>query len=315
MPLRRRTFLAAGLGLTAGCGTGRPPRNLTIASGEPGGFYLEFGQLLAAEINAENPELRASAVPTAGSQDNLARLAAGQVDLALVLADSAQAAHADTPLRAIGRVYENYLQLVVLAQSPIHTVTDLAGHSVSLGAQGSGAELTGRRLLAVAGLRTSADIGPVTPGVVAVGHHPLAEAISALEAGSIDALVWSGGVPTPALAGLAAQRGISLLPLAEHLPALRTAYHFAYEPVTVPADAYPPSPETITIGVANLLLCRPDTDPTLAATVTRVLVTHAPRLVPEQALGTQFLDPRNLIATHNIPLHSAAADTYRTLHG
>jgi uncharacterized protein len=319
MPIDRRGFLGA-LALAvittgaAGCGGGSAPRDLSIVCGEPGGLYLEFGQLLATEINAEDPDLHATAIPTSGSEDNLTRLGAGQADLALTLADTAQiteAALPHPPLSAIGRVYENYLQLVVPADSPIHTVADLAGHSISLGADGSGAALTGQRLLAVAGLHT--DTG--TPGAVTVSHYPLNQATAALRAGRIDALIWSGGVPTPALAELADQQPIRLLPLGDHIPALRAAYNFTYEPVTIPADTYSPAPETTTIGVANLLLCRPDTDPTFIATTTRVLVTHAPHLVPQQALGTQFLDPRNLIATQNIPLHPAAANTYRALHG
>jgi hypothetical protein len=273
--------VAAGVG---GCGGGHPPRNLNIACGEPGGLYLEFGQLLAAEINTEDPDLHATAIPTSGSEDNLARLAAGRADLALTLADSAQTtqtAHPNPPLSAIGRVYENYLQLVVLADSPIYTVTDLATHTISLGADGSGAALTGQRLLAVTGLHTNTG----TPGAVTITHYPLNQATTALRTRRIDALIWSGGVPTPALAELANQQPIRLIPLGDHIPALRATYHFTYEPVTIPADTYSPTPETTTIGVANLLLCRPDTDPTLIATPTRVLLTHAPQLVPQQALG------------------------------
>jgi hypothetical protein len=32
-------------------------------------------------------------------------------------------------------------------------------------------------------------------------------------------------------------------------------------------------------------------------------------------LGTQFLDPRNLIVTAGIPLHPGAVAAYRDLHG
>jgi hypothetical protein len=46
-----------------------------------------------------------------------------------------------------------------------------------------------------------------------------------------------------------------------------------------------------------------------------VLVTRAARLVPAQAIGTQFLDPRSLIVTSKIPLHPGAVATYRALHG
>ena len=262
------------------------------------------------EIEADSPGLRVTAVPTEGSQDNLRRLTEGGVDLALSLTDTAQeATRRATPpvaLSAIGRVYENYLQLVVLADSPIRAVSDLAGHTVSAGAQGSGAELTARRLLAVAGLGD---------GSVTVRHHTLHDAIAALEARRIDALFRSGGVPTPALAELARRRGIRLLSMADTLPAMRAAHASTYDAVLVPADAYGPTSEVTTIGVANLLVCRPDADPAMTATVARVLVTHAARLVPEQALGTQYLDPRSLIVTDGIALHPGAIGAYRGLHG
>lgn len=313
--LSRRDLLGAlALGLaTAGCGTGDPTRMLSIAAGEPGGLYLEFAQLLATEIESDSSGPRVIAVPTEGSQDNLRRLAEGSVDLALALTDSAREAASraspPAPLRAIGRVYENYLQLVVLADSPVRAVADLAGRTVSAGAQGSGAELTARRMLTVAGLGDGA-AAPVT-----VRHHTLNDAIAALENRRIDALFWSGGVPTPALAALAGRRGIRLLSMADTLPAMRAAHDSTYDAVIVPADAYGPASEVTTIGVANLLLCRPDADPAMAATVARVLVTHAARLVPEQALGTQYLDPRSLIVTDGIALHPGAISAYRRLHG
>ena len=340
--LTRRGLLGAlALGLTAtACGnqgyTG-PARGLTIAAGEPGGFYIEFAELLAAEIRAEQPRLRATAVRTEGSLDNLRLLAEGKADLALALADAAQASTstagppavpvpvpapmpapapastsvpAPNSVLAIGRVYENYLQLVVRADSAIAGLADLAGRTASLGASGSGAELTGERLLAAAGLGDRSGRPPVR-----VQHRQLADAVAALEAGDIDALLWSGGVPTPALAALAARRPIRLLPLDSAIPSLRATFGPVYEATTVPADAYGPTAQLATLGVANLLVCHPDADPALTATTARVLVTHAARLVPQQALGTQFLDPRSLIVTAGIPLHPGAVTAYRALHG
>ncbi|GAA5160309.1 TAXI family TRAP transporter solute-binding subunit [Pseudonocardia eucalypti] len=315
--LTRRALLTAmgtgALGWAAGCGTGGA-RELTVAAGEPGGFYLEFAQLLAREIPARESSLRVRALATEGSRDNLRLLSEGRADLALTLVDSAQVAngHPDrrSAVRAVGRVYENYLQLVVLEQSPIHTVADLAGRTVSAGAAGSGAELTARRVMQVAGLHTEPGGQPVT-----VRNHPFVAAIAALEAGQIDALFWSGGVPTPALAALAKRRRIRLLPMNELLPALRRAYNTAYELVSVPADSYDAGGEVVTVGVANLVVCRPELDAEIVDVVTRTLVTHAARLVPEQALGTQFLDPRSLIVTSGIPLHPGAMAAYRSLHG
>lgn len=315
---RRTVLTALALGLTAAAGCGSrlyrgPQRTLTIAAGEPGGLYLSFAQLLATAIG---DQALTRVIQTEGSLDNLRQLREGKVDLALVLTDAAHAVTstagppaAPVQIHAIGRVYENYLQLVVLADSPIHTLADLAGRTVSLGADGSGAKLTGDRLLTAAGLTPSAP-----PGKVIVEHHPLSDAITALKEGRIDALLWSGGVPTPALVELSKRRGIRLLPLDGDLDTLRSAYGPVYHLVTVPAGAYGPA-EVPTIGVANLLVCRPDTDPAVTATVARVLVTHAASLVPQEVLGTQFLDPRSLIETAGIPLHPGAAATYQALHG
>ncbi|WP_037078600.1 TAXI family TRAP transporter solute-binding subunit [Pseudonocardia spinosispora] len=315
--MTRRTALhTLALGVAA-CATGcadslyaGPARTIRIAGGEPGGLYLEFAELLAAQIEALVPRLRAEPVATEGSIDNVGLLRAGEVDLALVLSDAAQTPGPPGSLVAVGRVYENYLQLVVQAASPVHSVSELAGRTLSLGAQGSGAELIGDRLLAVTGLSPTAPRDPVT-----VQHRPLADATAALEGGGIDAMLWSGGVPTPALAALDARKGIRLVPLGDVIPALRATYGPVYEPASVPADAYGPASAVTTIGVANLLVCSPGADPELVGAVTRVLVTRAAHLVPRQALGTQFLDPRSLIVTGDIPLHRGAVAAYRALHG
>jgi TRAP transporter TAXI family solute receptor len=310
--MKRRTVLKAALSgaLAAGCGVPAPSRTLTIAAGESGGFYLTFGRLLAAQINAVEPWLRCTAVETTASVANIDLLRAGRADLALVLADTARAANSGQPpftsaidLRALGRVYENYLQLVVRNDSPIRTVSDLDGRVISLGATGSGAALTGSRIVSVAGISPQ------------VRHLPLADAVSALAAGAIDALLWSGGVPTPALAKLDSTLGIRLVALDTVLPTLRARYGMLYEQLPVPSGGYRFVHQLPTIGVANLLVGLPPMPSDVAAAVVRVLVERADQLVPPEALGTQFLDIRTLIGTADLPLHPGAAQEYRRLHG
>lgn len=294
--MNRRVFLL-GL-LAAGCTGGGPSGELLIAAGERGGLYFDFATLLAGQLAG----LRARALETEGSRANLDLLGAGGANVALVLADSALVADPALELRALGRVYENYLQLVVRADDPARRAADLAGRTVSLGAAGSGAALSGARMLDVLGLRDS----------VRVEHHRLIRAAQALAEGRIDALLWSGGVPTPELDRLS---GIRLLPLAELVPGLRAAHGSVYEQVPVPVGVYGADREVPTIGVANLLVCRASLPDDVAATITRTLVSRAAALVPQQALGTQFLDVRSLIGTAGLPLHPGAAATYRDLHG
>ncbi len=319
---RRAVLAAAGLGLVAAAledGVHRgPTQELTIWGGEVGGLYLEFPQLLAASIMVDRPDLHVVATPTRGSLENLARLAAGGSNMALVLADTALAAIAGSatavaarrvveavPLTAIGRVYENYVQLMVLADSPIHAVEDLAGGRIAVGATGSGVELIGNRMLAGAGIA----------GTVRVTHLTLPAAAQALQAHTIDALLWSGGVPTLTLTQLSERTAVRLVPLDPAFPRLSRVYGSVYESVTIPPDAYGQGVGTATVGVANLLVCAPDADPDITASVARVLVTRAAQLVPDQTLGTQFLDPRSLITTGGVTLHPGAAAAYKALHG
>lgn len=324
---RRRTVLRAGLGVASAgllAGTAEadarhadrgPEGVLRIATGERDGFYAAFGRLLAEQVETASPRLTCEVVNSEGSVANVGLLQARRAELALSLADIAWAAYDGSapfgrrvPLRAIGRVYENYVQLAVRADGPVHTVADLAGRTLSLGAPGSGGAVLGNRLLRAAGLTPGAD--------VTVRHLLMPQAARAMEAGEIDALLVAGGVPLPVLSGLDTRPGIRLLPLAHLLPRLRTGQPgAALEAVTVPSGAYRGTPEVATIGVANLLLSRPDLPSPVAAALTRVLVRRASHLVPTTALGTQFLDVRSLISTGPVPLHPGAVTAYRAMHG
>lgn len=302
--MNRRALLAAAFAgvITACAGPGEPKRTVRIAAGEPGGFFLAFSELLARRLQQADPTLRCTVLTTQGSRDNIALLRDGSADVALSLADVAKQA-VESPLRAVGRVFENYAQLVVLAGSPARALSDLAGRTIALGAPGSGAAFFGNRLLAAAGLRARAEF------------LPLADALAALESGRVDGMLWSGGIPTPALSELDNRTGIRLLPLDHVLPVLRHDHGTVYDAVQVPAGTYGSSTEVATIGIADIVVCAPSLPSWLASALVRLLVHDAGDLVPAQAVGTQFLDVRTLINTAGVPLHPGAAATYRELHG
>lgn len=304
--LTRRGFLVAGvaagaIGL-AGCSPA-PPRVLTLACGEPGGSYLQFGELLSV-VARESGGVQITALATEGSVDNLALLDAGSVDLALSLADSAAAGPEGDRLVAIGRVYQNYLQCIVRAADGITSLADLSGRVVSLGAAGSGAAATARRLLDAGDLTSTS-----TPPVLI--ERPFRDAVDDLAEGRIDALFWSGGVPTPQIADLDDLTPIRVLDTTPVLPELLQKYPDAYVATTIPAGVYGADAPIPTIGVANLLLARPDLDDDLARRLVDVLIDDAARLVPPGSLGIQYLTPASLIDTVPVPLHPAAERRYR----
>jgi TRAP transporter TAXI family solute receptor len=314
-PQSRRGFLlAAGLVL-AGCSWGRPDlrQRLVLATGPAGGPYARFGRLLSREVRARSDALALEAVTSAASVENLRAVAAGRADLGLSLADMAVAAvagrapfHRPLRLSALARVYLNFTHLVVLAGSDVHRLPDLAGRRVAVGAVGSGTEVIAHSLLRLGGLT-----GRRRPRTLSLQLHA---SVEALRTGKVDALFWSGGVPTDALAGLAAEQPLRLLPLDDYIDDLRRASGYAYTAVAVPTGAYGLDVEVGTIGVANYLLARADLPADAAREVTETLFEAADTLA--RAVGTgPRLEPRFAISTGSVPLHPGAISYYRAVYG
>ncbi len=304
--LSRRALLAAGLTSVAGsCSSDRPlVDRLVVAGGEKGGFYLEFAHLLAAQLRAAKVARTVEVRSTEGSLQNLELLRREQADLALCLADAAAQSR---EVVALGRVYENYLQCVVRADGPVRQLRNLIGKRVSSGPPGAGAALTTNRLLVAAGMH--AERAP------AIANLHLSVATDALATGRIDAMFWSGGVPTRRLSDLSAQVPIRLLPLDRWLSTLRAAYGVVYQRAQIPAGTYGGAEQVSTIGVPNLLICRPEVPRAVASKIVDVLVKRAAGLVPAAAAGAHYLDPNSLIGTSPLNLHPGAAERYRSLHG
>ncbi|MGL5851001.1 MAG: TAXI family TRAP transporter solute-binding subunit [Phycicoccus sp.] len=306
-----RAVALAGMAVLAGgaAGCSRRPTldRLDIACGEPGGTYIRFGRAVSDAVLTDGLARRSAALVTAGSVENLTRLGAGSAALAMCLADSARAA--PTPVVAIGRVYQNYLQVVVPAGSPVGSAEDLRGRTVSIGAPSSGTAATARTVLGALGL-----LAP-SPRPVEVVELALAEAIARLRAGRLAAFVFSSGIPIPALVEVAEEFPVRLLDLADVLDRLPDADREVYTPAVVPSATYRMSRDVTTVGVANLLLARPDLPDDTAARLVDLVLGRARDLVPPPSTGIQFLTRQTLVDTSPVALHPGAAERYRELHG
>ncbi|MEU6314490.1 TAXI family TRAP transporter solute-binding subunit [Streptomyces sp. NPDC047014] len=313
--LPRRALLGAGLGLLAGCsGEAGPVSRLRLATGPEGGPYNAFGKALAAAVAASGLPVEIVPVGTAASVDNLRELDRGAVDLALAMADTAEdAVRGREPfsrpagVSALARVYVNYTHLVVLADGPVRSMGDLAGRPVAAGAEGSGVRVVAQRVLRAAGLTTGA--APVRERPLGLG-----ESVAALREGAVDALFWSGGVPTPALSELARVTPVRLLPLDGYVDALRERHAPVYTAVTLPGGVYGPAEPVGTIGVGNYLLARTDLGGPVVRDLLRVVFGRWRDLLREVTAGAR-LEPRFAISTGGVPLHPGAVAYYRSVYG
>jgi TRAP transporter TAXI family solute receptor len=307
--LGRRAFMAAAMAaVVAGCIRSDPDGRMRLAAGDPGGMYLAFAEILAKRVQARYPGVTVEVLATEGTVENLARLRAGDVDMGLSLADVAERDRASDPSatapQAVARVYENYLQVIVRSADGAQQLSDLAARRVSFGAARSGGAATSEVLFEAAGLRGRMD----------VQTYRLKDALSRLADGGIDALVWSGGVPTPAIADLNGALPLRMLDIGALAEPMSRLAGFPYVVRQVPSGGYVP-PGIHSIGVPDLLLCRQDMATNLVGAVVDVLATDASQLVPPYVRGLQYLAPPTMIQTGLIPLHPGAVDAYRELHG
>ncbi|KPC65266.1 TAXI family TRAP transporter solute-binding subunit [Streptomyces chattanoogensis] len=316
--LDRRSLLGIGVGglvaVLAGCAAeSGPVRRLRFATGPQGGPYHALGRALAEAVRASGHRLEVVPVGTSASVDNLRRIDRGSVELALAMADIAEdAVHGraefsrPVPVRALARVYVNYTHLVVPAHGPVRTVRALAGRPVAAGASGSGVQVLARRLLTVAGLTGDRAVRERQLG--------LAESGRALRAGTVDALIWSGGVPTPALSELARTMPLRFLPLDGFVGPLRERYGPVYSAVTLPAGAYGLREPVGTIGVGNYLVARSDVPEGAVRELLEVVFDRWRDLLRDVTAGAR-LEPRFAISTGGVPLHPGAVAYYRSAYG
>ncbi|MDE3720601.1 TAXI family TRAP transporter solute-binding subunit [Nocardiopsis sp. N85] len=290
-----------------------PPVHLSLGTGGTGGVYHEYGAALARIVSSSHGDVRITALTTAASVENNRLVAEGSLDAAFTLADvSALAVAGDPPfdeplpINAIARLYDNHTHVVVRADSPYRSLSDLAGSTVSVGAKGSGTEMMAERLLDLVGLEE--DGGPDA------GVHRLRLSIggsaSALERGAIDAFFWSGGLPTQAVADLAERFPIRLLDLSEHVNALSEEHGAYFSELPVPASTYPGVPAVRTIGVPSLLVVGAGMPRPTAEELTRLLFDSRAELAEIHPVALQ-LHPRSAIATLPVPLHPGAAGYYQ----
>jgi TRAP transporter TAXI family solute receptor len=278
---------------------------ITIATGNTGGVYYTLGGGLA-QLISDNTPLKASAAETGASVQNIQQLVAGDYDIAFALADTAadavdgKASFEGKPqdIQALARIYPNYTQVVVRANSGINSVADMKGKRISTGSPKSGTEVMANRLLKAAGLAESD---------VSAQRLALRPTVDQMKSGQIDGLVWSGGLPTPELTDLFTSLGddvkfIDITPLFDDLKKINPVY----EKGTLPADTYGLPEDVPTIVVPNLLLVTKDFPAGNACAITKLIFDKKADLAKVHK-AANAIDRKTATETDPVKLHPGAA--------
>ena len=312
--LRVSALLAVLASLTGCSSDGPAAQYLSIATGPTTGIYYVYGGAIAKIISERLPGTRATAEATSASIDNMKFLRDRKADLALTLADTLADASAGrgafdgapVPVLAVASLYDNYLHGITLASTGITRLADLKGRVVGTGAPGSGTELQSLRVLRAAGLDPARDLRSQSLGP--------GEGTDALKDGKIEALMWAGGLPTPAVQDLAHTPGVSLrlFATADVLPQLQREYgNSLYQAAEIPAGAYRGVDRPVpVVAVRNQLVARADLPDDLVYDITRVIFEHQPELVAVHPEARK-LTLESAVKHSPAPFHPGAIRYYR----
>lgn len=257
--VRRRAGAAAAavllLSALGGC-ENRSGRFMSIGTAGTGGIYYVLGGALANQMTQRDTSRQYSAEVTGGSLENVNRLRAGQMEIAMVLAVSAYEAYQGngkyrepaTDLRAVVPLYPNTTHLLVRPGSGIESVADLRGRVVSVGAAGSGTEEVAKQLLEAADL-TYDDL---TARFLSFG-----ESSAALQDGAIDAAIISVGYPASAVLEATTLGAGHLVPIEEEVVKRLSEKYPYYTADVIPEGVYRGVTEPVaTYSTMNWVIAR-----------------------------------------------------------
>ena len=298
--------LSIALAAALAIGTAAQAEELSIATGGTGGVYFPYGGGLAEVINRHVDGFTATAEVTGASVENVRLITTFDSDMALALADTVYAAFSgtgqfsETPmphLRALVSIYPNAVHIVTLQGSGIESIEDLRGKRVSVGAPGSGTEVSARTLLEANGI-TFDDITPQ--------RLNFNETADALRDGDIDAGFWSVGPPTSSIMNLAATRSIAIVPISPEEIARAVEVEPTFAPYTLRAGTYDGMAEPVlTISTPNVLVVHEEMDEDLAHAITKAIFDHVGELIAIHPAANDTTVQFTLDSTP-IPLHAGS---------
>jgi len=304
--------VAAGLALRGGKGG---TYTVSILTGSVSGTYYPVGQTYADLLKKySNGKIDAKALEGRASVSNIKSLCAGEANAALAQNDiSYYAYHGETIdafkgkpqkcIRAVAVLYPETIQIVVLKDSGINTIYDLAGKKVAVGAEGSGTYWNARQILEAAGIWDQ----------IQPEYKKFSEIVEDLKLGNIDAAFLTAGTPTSAVEQLAAVADIKLVPVPDEIyQKLKQNYPF-YAKVVVTKDTYEDLDSDVqTVAVMSMLLVRDDVPKDVVYLMTKILFEHADELKSQvQKKSVQYISLDHALEGLSIPLHPGAYEYYK----
>ena len=294
-----------------------------IGTGGTGGIYYPLGTLIseALSFSTENctadsgcgvSDLLAVAQVSNGSISNIKGIQKGELEAALVQSDIAywsytatgifEQSEPVTALRAVAKLYDEKIHLVVRKDSGIETPRDLIGKRVSLDEPGSGTLVDALLIL------DAYDIDPAELEKEYIKPEPSGDKLLNNE---LDAFFHVARAPNSAIERLSAHSAIKIVPIGgiKRDEILQKSNYLSA--AMIHDGDYEGVPRTDTIAVSAILAVSNDLDDQLVYEMTKVLWSRRAMKIFDAGhdVSAEF-NFRNAVVGLGIPLHPGAKRFY-----
>ncbi len=286
------------------------PDQLLIGTASPGGTYYVYGEGLA-KILTRTLDLPVVRLATEGPAQNIELLEAGEAKLGFVTIGIALQAWNGTgvwagkkparSMRAIFPMYDTPFQFLVLQESGVRSIAEMAGKRVGVGPRGG----------------TSAAYFPEFFNTLKVPVNLVfgewAELAAQVHQRTLDVLAVGAGVPFPSFVELEAKDKVRYIAFGpEQITALRLAIP-ELTPSRIPAGTYPSLLRHYqTLGLYNFAVAHAELPDDLVYNVVRAVFENHEEMMEAHAAAAATV-PANIDRNSFLPLHPGAIRYYRQI--
>ncbi len=264
-------------------------KRFVMATGGTSGVYYPLGGAISQVLSTKSGgAFSFTAQATGASGENMRLVAGKEADLAILQNDVADAAFKGLApfkitldnVRAIARLYPEYIHVVASKDSGVKILEDFKGKKVSVGARGSGNEVNCRQMFAFYGL----DYRNVEPVFL-----PYGETADQFKDRAIDGFVFSIGTPSPAIQDVTTTQQVTFVPLDGDISDKVVAKFPYLVKDSIPANTYTGQTEAVpTLSVQAILVVNKDMSDEDAYLITKTLFENVDEIAKAHNKGSEI---------------------------
>lgn len=299
-------IIAAALVIGISTAQAADNQRLTLATGGTSGVYFPLGGAIGNVIgNKSDGKMSVTAQATGASGENMRLVEAGEVDFAIVQNDVADAAfNGNAPfknklgeVRALGRLYPEYLHVVASKDSGIKKLEDFKGKKISVGARGSGNEVNCRQIFDFYGLNYK-NLEPI--------FLPYGETADQFKDRQLDGFIFTIGTPNPAIQDITTTQEVTFVPLDDAKADAAIAKFPYLVKDSIPAGTYKGQTAAVpTLSVQAMLVVNKDMPDDVAYNLTKLLYENTDAIAKAHNKGSE-IKLQNAADGVTIPFHPGA---------